>query len=130
MPFSTSMPAPRRSLHRLSMKNKRVTSSGIWAAYCRTSRVLGICRSTQRQCFGARTFDYMTEGHPKAFYTHGCFRLLQRQIVFRPTFANKLVHRRSRKSPPYRREPARKSGRKLGLDFLSLISVLPTRGPK
>jgi SAM-dependent methyltransferase len=54
---------------------------------------------THRQYFGARTFDYMTEGHPNAFYTHARFRVLERQIVFRPTFTNKLVHRLANRLP-------------------------------
>jgi SAM-dependent methyltransferase len=48
---------------------------------------------THRHYFGARTFDYFTEGHPNAFYTRARFRVLQRQIIFRPTLVNKLVHR-------------------------------------
>jgi SAM-dependent methyltransferase len=48
---------------------------------------------THRHYFGAGTFDYVTEGHPNAFYTGARFRMLQRQIVFRPTLVNKLVHR-------------------------------------
>jgi SAM-dependent methyltransferase len=54
---------------------------------------------THRHYFGARTFDYMTEGHSNAFYTQARFRVLKRQIVFRPTLANKLVHRIANRLP-------------------------------
>jgi SAM-dependent methyltransferase len=48
---------------------------------------------THRHYFGARTFDYVTEGHPNSFYTQARFRIARRQVVFRPTLGNKLVHR-------------------------------------
>ncbi len=54
---------------------------------------------THRQYFGARTFDYMTEGHPNSFYTRARFRVLTRQIVFRPSLANKIVHRIANRLP-------------------------------
>jgi len=54
---------------------------------------------THRHYFGARTFDYMTEGHSNAFYTHARFRVLERKIVFRPTLTNKLVHRIANRLP-------------------------------
>ncbi|HET7541384.1 MAG TPA: methyltransferase domain-containing protein [Polyangiaceae bacterium] len=54
---------------------------------------------THRQYFGARTFDYLTEGHPQSFYTDARFRVLRRQIVFRPTLANKVVHRLANRYP-------------------------------
>jgi SAM-dependent methyltransferase len=54
---------------------------------------------THRHYFGARTFDYVTEGHPNAFYTQVRFRVLVRQIVFRPSLANKLVHRLANRMP-------------------------------
>jgi len=54
---------------------------------------------THRHYFGARTFDYVTEGHPNAFYTRVRFRVLRRQIVFRETLANKLIHRFANRLP-------------------------------
>lgn len=54
---------------------------------------------THRHYFGARTFDYMTEGHSNSFYTHARFRVLKRQIVFRPSLVNKLIHRAANRFP-------------------------------
>lgn len=54
---------------------------------------------THRQYFSVRTFDYVTEGHPQAFYTRARFRVLERAIVFRPTVVNKLVHRLANRFP-------------------------------
>jgi SAM-dependent methyltransferase len=48
---------------------------------------------THRQYFGAMTFDYMTDGHPNAFYTHARFRILTRKLVFRPTVSSKVLQR-------------------------------------
>jgi SAM-dependent methyltransferase len=54
---------------------------------------------THRKYFGATTFDYFTEGHPNSFYTRVRFRIVERQIVFRPTFVNKVVHRLASRFP-------------------------------
>lgn len=54
---------------------------------------------THRHYFGARTFDYMTEGHANAFYTHARFRVLENRIIFRPSLSNKLAHRLANRFP-------------------------------
>ena len=54
---------------------------------------------THRHYFGSRTFDYMVDGHSNSFYTHVRFRVLTRQIVFRSTITNKLVHRLANRFP-------------------------------
>jgi predicted SAM-dependent methyltransferase len=54
---------------------------------------------THRHYFGLRTFDYVTEGHPNSFYTQARFQVLRRELVFRPTLANKLVHRLANRLP-------------------------------
>ncbi len=48
---------------------------------------------THRQFFGARSFDYFTSEHDCAFYTRARFEVLRRQVVFRKTLLNKVVHR-------------------------------------
>ncbi len=54
---------------------------------------------THRHYFGIGTFDYMVDGHTNSFYTTTRFRILTREIVFRPTIANKVVHRLANRFP-------------------------------
>jgi SAM-dependent methyltransferase len=54
---------------------------------------------THRHYFGARTFEYMVDGHSNSFYTAARFRILTRQIVFRPGATNKIVHRLANRFP-------------------------------
>jgi SAM-dependent methyltransferase len=54
---------------------------------------------THRRFFAALTFDYLTEGHPQAFYTTCRFSIENRQIVFRPTLLNKVVWRFANRYP-------------------------------
>jgi SAM-dependent methyltransferase len=54
---------------------------------------------THRHFFALETFDYFTAGNPHEFYSRARFRILERQLVFRPTLANKLVWRLARRWP-------------------------------
>jgi len=54
---------------------------------------------THRHYFGMMTFDYLTEGHQLSFYTNAKFRVKTRQLVFRPTFFNKVMHRLANRFP-------------------------------
>jgi SAM-dependent methyltransferase len=48
---------------------------------------------THRRFFAARTFDYLTEGHPLSFYTRVRYRREEVRIVFRPSLLNRIVWR-------------------------------------
>ncbi len=50
----------------------------------------------QLSCF---SFDYFTTGHPWNFYGSEGFALMQRQLIFTPTWTNKLVSRLANRFP-------------------------------
>jgi SAM-dependent methyltransferase len=54
---------------------------------------------THRRVFTLGTFDYFTPGNPYEFYSSARFRILQRDLIFQPTLANKLVWRLARRWP-------------------------------
>lgn len=54
---------------------------------------------THRHYFGRFSFDYFTESHELSFYTKARFRERSCQIIFHPSFVNKLVWRLANRFP-------------------------------
>jgi SAM-dependent methyltransferase len=55
---------------------------------------------THKHYFGWRTFDYFDDAHPNSFYSPARFRIMKRQLVFRPDrLVNKLVSRLANRFP-------------------------------
>lgn len=54
---------------------------------------------THKRFFALASFDYVTSDHPNNFYTNARFRCENGQIVFRPTWLNKLVWRLANRFP-------------------------------
>jgi len=54
---------------------------------------------THRKHFSYFSFDYFDEAHPFGFYSRARFRRVRSQIVFDPTWTNKLVHRLANRNP-------------------------------
>lgn len=54
---------------------------------------------THHRFFGWSSFDYVTGTHQLCFYTDRRFRLRTRQLIFYPTWINKLVRRLANRCP-------------------------------
>jgi hypothetical protein len=54
---------------------------------------------THRRAFSALTFEHFAEGHRLGYYTSCRYRILRRQIVFHPSWVNKIVWRLANRFP-------------------------------